>query len=227
MPSRRRRRERPNPPARGHIQPKKTILVVCEGPVSEKQYVEYLKQFIGNPGVNIIYSRKHGVPRTIVDTAKQECQELRAVYREEFDEVWCIFDRDLHPNFNASIQTARDRGYRLAVSNPCFELWLWLHHRPSPGPQTHTQMQDMLKQQVDTDYDRSIQYGFYFSSDKPVKLAVASAFGLERQAFEAGDPPFENLSTTMYKLVVSMAKVNKEGQLIVFLDGWEWLSQYQ
>jgi hypothetical protein len=225
MPHNRRRRQRPNPPARAHIQPKKTILVVCEGK-TEKQYVECLKQFIGNPGVNVNFSPKHGVPKTIVDTAKQEFQTLRTDYREEFDEVWCIFDRDLHPNFNASIQTARDRGYHLAVSNPCFELWLWLHHRPSPGPQTHTQMQAMLEQQVDTDFDKSIQYGFYFSSDKPVKLAVDSAFRLERQALEAGDPPFGNPSTTMYKLVVSMAKISKQGQQIEFFAGWEWLSRY-
>lgn len=221
MPSRRRKRERPEPAARAGIKPNKTILIVCEGPVTEKQYVEGLGQTIGNPGVNVVISRKHGVPRTIVDAAKEECQELRAVHRENYDEVWCLFDRDKHPNFEESIQIALDRGYLLAVSNPCIELWLWLHHRPSPGPRTHTHMQEMLKHQLDEEYDKHIRVDFYFPK---LKTAVAAAFRLERQAIEDGEAPFGNPSTTMYKLVISIASKEEEGS---FVEGWEWLARYQ
>lgn len=221
MPSRRRKRERPEPAARPGMKPNKTILIVCEGPVTEKQYVEGLGQAIGNPGINVVISRKHGVPRTIVDAAKEECQELRAVHRENYDEVWCLFDRDKHPHFEESIQIARDRDYRLAVSNPCIELWLWLHHRPSPGPRTHTHMQEMLKQQLDDEYDKHIRDDFYFPN---LKTAVSAAFRLESQAIEDGEALFGNPSTTMYKLVLSIASKEEAGG---FVEGWEWLARYQ
>lgn len=221
MSSSRRRRQRPDPPARGGIKPNKTILIVCEGPVTERQYVEGLGQVVGNSGVNVIISSKHGVPRTIVDAAKEECLELRAIHREEYDEVWCLFDRDKHPHFEESIQIALDRGYLLAVSNPCIELWLWLHHRPSPGARTHTHMQKMLEQELDPNYDKSIRPDFYFPN---LKMAVAAAFRLDKEAREDGELPYRNPSTSMYKLVLSMAS---KGDGVGFVDGWDWLVRYQ
>ena len=44
-----------------------------------------------------------------------------------YDEVWCVFDIDDHPQIDDAKQQARDNGVRLAVSNPCFELWVLLH----------------------------------------------------------------------------------------------------
>lgn len=45
----------------------------------------------------------------------------------DFDEIWCVVDVDDHPNLNSAIAEARDAGIEIAVSNPCFELWLVLH----------------------------------------------------------------------------------------------------
>ena len=221
MPSSRRRRQRPDPPAKASIKPIKTILIVSEGPVTERQYVEGFGQLIGYTGVKVVLSGKHGVPRTIVDAAKEECLELRTIHREEYDQVWCLFDRDRHPRFEEAIRIALDRGYRLAVSNPCIELWLWHHHRPSPGAQTHTRMQEMLKDQLDAEYDKHIREDFYFPK---LMAAVAAAFRLEKQALEEGEAPFGNPSTSMYKLVLSIATKEEIGS---FVHGWEWLARYQ
>jgi hypothetical protein len=49
---------------------------------------------------------------------------------DEVDECWCVFDVEWpknHPNLAQALQLAKDHGIRLAVSNPCFELWLILH----------------------------------------------------------------------------------------------------
>ena len=49
------------------------------------------------------------------------------------DEFWVLLDTDhwTQPNhvagFSQAIQEARQAGFRVAVSNPCFELWLLLH----------------------------------------------------------------------------------------------------
>jgi hypothetical protein len=44
-----------------------------------------------------------------------------------YDHVWCVFDVDEHPHIPDAKQQARDNGIELAISNPCFELWLLLH----------------------------------------------------------------------------------------------------
>jgi hypothetical protein len=51
------------------------------------------------------------------------------------DEAWVVIDRDAFPEaeLDAVCAGAQKFGYHVAVSNPCFELWLWLHlrnHRP-------------------------------------------------------------------------------------------------
>lgn len=56
-------------------------------------------------------------------------QEL--YYPNDGDMVWCVFDRDDNTNQNlyAAEQLAEHLGYRVAFSNPCFELWILLHFR--------------------------------------------------------------------------------------------------
>jgi hypothetical protein len=46
-----------------------------------------------------------------------------------YDEVWCVFDIDEHPGVSEAKQQARDNGIEVAISNPCFELWILLHFR--------------------------------------------------------------------------------------------------
>ncbi|MGW6281706.1 RloB family protein [Kribbella sp. NPDC055071] len=46
---------------------------------------------------------------------------------DEFDEVWCVFDVDDF-DIEPATREARRAGLELAVSDPCFELWLLLHH---------------------------------------------------------------------------------------------------
>lgn len=62
----------------------------------------------------------------------------RAVERRrtdhDVDELWCVFDVEWptakrHPHLDQAMNLARDHGIRLAISNPCFELWLVLHFR--------------------------------------------------------------------------------------------------
>jgi hypothetical protein len=47
-----------------------------------------------------------------------------------FDRVWLVMDVDTWGTRKLSdvAQQARSRGFSLAVSNPCFEVWLLLHH---------------------------------------------------------------------------------------------------
>lgn len=53
----------------------------------------------------------------------------------EDDQFWLVLDVDHHSdgrhkeNFTQVLQLAKQKHYRVAVSNPCFEVWLLLHFR--------------------------------------------------------------------------------------------------
>lgn len=49
-------------------------------------------------------------------------------------EYWAIIDRDSWSEYELNDVSRRIRersNYNLAMSNPCFELWLWLHLKPN------------------------------------------------------------------------------------------------
>jgi RloB-like protein len=47
--------------------------------------------------------------------------------RDRYDAVWCVFDVDTHDTLDAAIAEASRQSFQVAVSNPCFELWLLWH----------------------------------------------------------------------------------------------------
>ena len=58
-----------------------------------------------------------------------EARERSIREEGEIDEFWCVFDVEWpknHPNLREALDLARRNDIKLAVSNPCFELWLVL-----------------------------------------------------------------------------------------------------
>lgn len=83
-------------------------------------------------------------------------------FRDDIDNKlikgWLVFDIDTWKlkNIRDTAQKARQKRYSLAISNPCFELWLLLHHREfdsaeladTPERQRSQQMKSALKNQT-------------------------------------------------------------------------------
>jgi hypothetical protein len=128
------RRHRPRPQARRlpSLNPRRLLLVVCEGEETEPSYIEGFERKTRNAVVDVTIHDEHGDPRKLVDMAKREKKKASARAKKEkddfaaYDEVWCVFDRDQHERFADACQMARDNQIDLAVSNPSFELWLLL-----------------------------------------------------------------------------------------------------
>lgn len=74
------------------------------------------------PAVTVRIKNKPSSPSQLIDYAAGE----RDRAREDFDQVWCVFDVD-HFEVAGAVVEARRKGIEVAVSNPCFELWLILH----------------------------------------------------------------------------------------------------
>ncbi|BAZ04940.1 RloB family protein [Calothrix sp. NIES-3974] len=97
------------------------FLIVCEG---EKTEPNYFRSFRVPKNVAEIDVKGLGKnPSKLVNFAKELNQQ------EEYDQVWCVFDRDswTPEDFNNAINNAENQGFQVAYSNEAFELWYVLH----------------------------------------------------------------------------------------------------
>jgi hypothetical protein len=202
------RRNRNRRPARRapFLEPKPRILVVCEGEITEPQYLTGFKNAWHNPRVDVEIHPRHGVdPKTLVEEAKKRKQAAdRAAENEEdenlrYDSVWAVFDRDDHAHIPDAVQMARDNGIELAISNPSFELWLLLHFRESPGMKDRKAVVNLLKKHV-KHYDKSVDFEQYRDG---YDQAARRAQNLQNQAIADGDPT-RNPTTGVHKLTESI-----------------------
>lgn len=185
--------------------PKPVILIVTEGAVTEPEYLNGFARAFKNPRVRIEVLKGAGVPMTIVESAKELKKVADKRGRREkdenlqYDEVWCVFDVDQHPNVSHARQMARDNGMKLAISNPCIELWLWLHFADQPGMQHRHDLQKMLKQHV-PDYDKHVEFSRYKAG---YEAAVRRASTLDEEA-QAVDEAGRNPTTGVWQLTESI-----------------------
>jgi hypothetical protein len=108
------------------------VFVATEDTYAAKQYLDALQErgLVDRSRVEIV-----ALPTTdgrsalgaLMDRLKEHRAALDVRLAE--DEYWAVFDVDHHDpkELSAAASVARQRGYGLAGSNPCFELWLLLH----------------------------------------------------------------------------------------------------
>ena len=201
------KRNRKRRPARRvpYKEPKPVILVVTEGKVTEPEYLNGFARATKNPRVRIEVRGGVGVPKTIVEFAKDrkiEAEEQARGAKDDnlrYDKVWCVFDFDEHPNIPDAKQMARDNGMELAMSNPCFELWLWLHFADQPGMQDRHDLQSMMKQHI-PNYDKHVDYSDYAAG---YDAAYGRASRLDKDA-KAANEEGRNPTTGVWRLTESI-----------------------
>ena len=111
-----------------------------------------------------------------------------------------MFDRDEHPRFDEAKNMAYGNGIRLAISNPCFELWGILHYQEYNAPLDRHECQRKLgelcpyysnKKKKSFDDTKVIEDNY--------RNAVRRAENSLARREEEGDPE-GNPSTTVYRL---------------------------
>lgn len=196
-----RHRDRSRKPARAakKIAPKSRILVVAEGEVTEPEYLRGFVREQRTTLVEVVVAKKHGVPKTVVEEAKRLRNEAQAEAKRQrdehlaFDEVWCVFDVDEHPHIPEAREMANKNEIELAISNPNFEIWLLLHFRDSPGPQTRHTIPKMLRKFL-PNYEKHLKYEDF--SPYYAKAVERAA----RLDMSVGNAPPPNPSTGVYQL---------------------------
>jgi hypothetical protein len=111
--------------------PRAVFQLYCEGKNSEPLYFGALGKILKNSVISVI--RTGASPDALVRNAISEARS-RGVELAKGDQVWIVFDRDEHAHFDAAIEACARNKFKVARSNPCFEVWLILHvedfHRP-------------------------------------------------------------------------------------------------
>ena len=119
----------------GNRSPSRTILVVCEGK-TEPIYLNALKRELGLRTVSITIEKEAGNHSGTVITAKRLRDKrakdaVKSDVLTEYDEVWCVFDVE-NPqhhlgDLKRAIVSAEKEKFKLALSNPSFEVWYLFH----------------------------------------------------------------------------------------------------
>lgn len=117
---------------RGTRRERPRILIVTEGVRTEREYFEGLAQFARATGVDFCTATVVGLgrdPRRVVEEAiRRKAEDRRANARQDrYSRIWCVFDVDTHDTLGEAIALAHSNEIGVAVSNPCFEIWLLWH----------------------------------------------------------------------------------------------------
>lgn len=117
----------------GFKKTKRLYVLSTEGAETEPIYFqEFRPGRDGNFRVKILGNPNH--KSNPVDVVQRLIEYERRERPGGNTEYWAIIDRDAWPeaDLHAAYDLARGRkNYHVAMSNPCFELWLWLHLRPN------------------------------------------------------------------------------------------------
>jgi len=116
--------------------PKDTVLIVCEGSKTEPHYLlSFIRdKRISSARMHIIGSDRIGgsAPISLVDYAIKLNNEKKVGQKgSEYDHIWIVLDCDKHTTLNKAIDKAYKYKFQIALSNPCFEIWIFLHYKYS------------------------------------------------------------------------------------------------
>ncbi len=190
-------------------EPARCFFIYCEGENTEPTYFEALRRSLRNAQieVNTIHT---GVPMTIADKASEKARQLKRKNSfERHDQVWAVFDRDEHPNYEEAIRQCKQRGVGVARSNPCFEVWLILHQEEFNRPDDRHQVQAHL-QRLRPEYDaHGKKTCNYEEMIGRVEIAEERARRQLQQREDEGHA-FSRPSTTVGELTLALKKAAKE-----------------
>lgn len=190
------------------------ILVVCEGEVTEPEYVDGFRLAHGATTVYVDVRSPGGDPRALVERAvwlrKAAADDARRSRDPNlaYDEAWCVFDVDEHAHAETARHLAAKEGVHLAVSNPCFELWLLLHFADCAAHVTASQAGRLLRKHLPR-YDKHLRFEDLANGYAD---AVIRAETLARRGTDTGDAG-GNPSTGVYLLTERIRQFGKEARL--------------
>ena len=120
--------------ASGRRKRKPVVYLICEGSETE---IRYFRKFRSRGcSIDIVpISSQHKSADRLVEKVRPTIA-YAPYYPDEGDMVWCVFDRDENTNemLARAQRLATRSGFRIAFSNPAFEIWFLLHYHDQTAP---------------------------------------------------------------------------------------------
>lgn len=187
--------------------PKESILILCEGEKTEPNYFKALCK-----DLRIIVSTKiYGIGKN-TDSLVQEAINNKEDNYSEFEQIWCVFDRDSFPadDFNKAIKDAEKNGIKIAYSNEAFEIWYLLHYNYIDSSLSRKQYSRMLSKRIGEEYKKNSENMYEKIKEKQID-AINNAkkllkFYNDKKSY---NPEKNNPSTTVHCLVEELIKQSK------------------
>jgi hypothetical protein len=193
----------------GTLRDDRLFLVACDDTYAPKQYFDFLR--LSRVQIHVVETDDSRSAAVYV------LERLNKFKVEDDDERWMVLDTDHciqgshFPSFIQAITEARQAGIKIALSRPCFELWLLLHHLEENEVKT-------LKDAAATEARlREVLGGYNKTNLKPehyplasIAAAIQRAERLDAQV-EGGDRPDGN-TTRVYQLLKAILGSIPTGQ---------------
>jgi hypothetical protein len=204
------RKARPLTRDAGSLRDDRLFIVACDDTYAPKQYFD----FFGFTRVKI-----HVVPAERGRSAAGNVLDrLLGFEHENDDELWILLDTDHYTqgthlsSFVSVIAEARRQGVRVALSKPCFELWLLLHHAEESqmaNLSSAKQVELALRSQLGGYNKTNLR-----AEDFPITSVIAACNRAGRldASVAGGDIPRDN-TTRVYKLWKAIAAKALPSQL--------------
>jgi hypothetical protein len=175
------------------------FLIVCEGEKTEPQYFERFRV----PGIVV------EVDPLGMDTVRVVQRAIELCIEGDYDQTWCVFDKDDFPkkNFNEAIALARRNGIHVAYSNQSFELWYVLHFDYMHNAITRDQYMDILDDRLGHEYKKKSPEIYDELLDRQM-IAIRNAKKLLND-YHPNRPADDDPSTTVHLLVEQLLEHSK------------------
>lgn len=200
----------------------KSIYIFCEGAKREKQYFDFFCNIDRRIKiiVNPFEHRGQGSPRGLFDEAcscfeKNKENKPKYEFIEGLDEVWFICDTDRWST-NLKILRAKcseRKGWFVAESNPCFELWLYYHiSSEKPNPSSCDELKRTLNELVK---------GGFHSRRHPI--FIEKAINNSQKNFKGGEKGLVFGDTEVYLLGAKIFELVQEkiNKVLLEIEGSE------
>ena len=180
----------------GTRNPKQRFLIVCEG---EKTEPGYFRGFRVPVDVVVDIEPDAGMHSSVVRRAVEIVSEVD----DDYDQVWCVFDRDNNgsnaKSFNDALQLAKANDISVAYSNDAFELWYLLHFNYHDTAIHRHDYIKKLKKQLVGGYTKN-DPAMYEKLEDKMDVAIGNAKKLLSQ-YKSSNPEKDDPSTTVHLLV--------------------------
>lgn len=122
----------------------KLFIIYCEGKKRENHYFNYFKEISSNIRLEVVSPGQHdnNSPTGLYDKASEDIVVTKKNKNPKYeiikdDEIWFVIDTDTWGKKIDELRTKCEKehtNWKVAQSNPCFEVWLYYHFESSlPG----------------------------------------------------------------------------------------------